>query len=113
MRSKYTSVLDMPFHNKKLRIFSFFFIDDLEAEIASMMYQIEESKAWVCSVCEKESRGKTDITRHIEAIHIENHPGYPCPLCSSVSKSRDTLRKHVSRVHPEIRHNKQNVFLNV
>ena len=64
------------------------------------MYQMEGSKNWVCSVCGKESRGKTDITRHIDAHHIENHPGYTCHLCGIVSKSRETLRKHVSRMHP-------------
>ena len=65
------------------------------------MHQIEERKAWVCSVCGKESRSKTDITRHIEALHVENHPGYSCHFCGSVSKSKDAHRKHISRYHTQ------------
>ena len=65
----------------------------IEAQIASLMYQ-NEAKMWICSVCYKESPGKTNITRHIEAMHIENHPGYSCDYCDHSTKSRDGMRQH-------------------
>ena len=69
----------------------------IEAQIASLMYQ-NEAKMWICSVCFKESPGKTNITRHIEALHIENHPGYRCDYCNYSTKSRDAMRQH-ARTH--------------
>jgi len=51
----------------------------IEDQIASMMYQTENKK-WRCAICNQESIGKTDITRHVESKHIENHPGYACDL---------------------------------
>ena len=65
----------------------------IEAQIASLMYQ-NEAKMWICSICYKESPGKTNITRHIEAMHIENHPGYTCDYCDHTTKSRDGMRQH-------------------
>ena len=60
----------------------------IEDQIASMMYQTENKK-WRCAICNQESIGKTDITRHVESKHIENHPGYACGYCDYVTKSRN------------------------
>ena len=76
----------------------------IEVQIASLMYQ-NEAKNWVCSVCFKESTGKTNITRHIEAMHIENHPGYCCDYCNYSTKSRDALRQHINKAHQWPIHN--------
>ena len=58
-----------------------------------------EDKVWHCAVCQKTSNYKTDITRHIEATHVEDHPGFGCELCGVTVKSRNALRQHKSAKH--------------
>jgi len=69
----------------------------LDAQINTMMYKSE--KAWHCAVCEKASPGKINITRHIEATHLENHPGLNCDVCGEIVKSRNALRLHRAAKH--------------
>jgi len=69
----------------------------LEARISGMMWKDEE-KSWNCSVCGKISKSKTDITRHIEGLHLD-HPGFKCDVCGEVVKSRNALRQHKSNRH--------------
>lgn len=64
-----------------------------------MMYRSENGK-WCCSVCGKESALKTDIWRHVESLHIANHPGYSCNYCGCSVKSKNALNLHISRKHP-------------
>ena len=73
--------------------------DRIEEYISSMMYQ-SETRSWICSECGKESKLKTDITRHVEAKHITNHPGYRCNYCGEYSKTKNALRVHISTRHP-------------
>ena len=73
-------------------------IDDIEQEISSMMVLTQE-KLWLCTACGKESRYKTDISRHIDSQHIIDHPGYDCDLCGEHLKSKQALRRHVSLKH--------------
>ena len=54
---------------------------------------------WHCSMCQKGSTSKTDIFRHVESTHIDNHPGYECDLCGEIVKSRNALRQHRSNKH--------------
>ena len=70
----------------------------LNEEILKHMYQTPDNE-WCCSVCGKQAKSKTDITRHIESLHIENHPGYTCELCGVVKKSRNALRQHKNQSH--------------
>ena len=72
--------------------------DAIEAQILSMMYQ-NESKKWCCSLCGKESFSKTDLSRHVESVHITNHPGYECSYCRVIVKSKNALRQHISTKH--------------
>jgi len=69
----------------------------LEARISGMMWK-DEDKSWNCSVCGKISKSKTDITRHIEGLHLD-HPGFKCDACGEVVKSRNALRQHKSNRH--------------
>jgi len=69
----------------------------LDAQISSMMYRGD--KAWHCAVCEKTSPGKINITRHIEATHLENHPGLNCDVCGETVKNRNALRLHRAAKH--------------
>lgn len=70
----------------------------LEQKIQSMMYRSDD-RAWNCSICGKSSKSKTDVTRHIEASHLEDHPGFNCDVCGEVVKSRNALRQHRSMKH--------------
>jgi len=87
---EYTGNMGMDIANKD--IFS-----QLDALISTMMYKSE--KAWHCTVCEKSSPGKINITRHIEATHLENHPGLDCDVCGETVKSRNALRLHRAAKH--------------
>ena len=69
----------------------------LDAQINTMMYKSD--KAWHCAVCEKISHGKSNISRHIEATHLENHPGLNCDICGETVKSRNALRLHRAAKH--------------
>jgi len=70
----------------------------LDAQIEAMMFRTDD-KIWHCVHCDKRSVGKTDITRHIEATHLENHPGFPCELCGEIVKTRNALRQHKASRH--------------
>ena len=72
----------------------------IEAQILSMMHQTPLKK-WRCSVCGKGSMYKTDISRHVESVHITDHPGYECSFCGAICKSKNSLRQHMNTRHRE------------
>jgi len=72
-------------------------LSQLDAQISSMMYKTD--KAWHCGVCDRTSRGKINISRHIEATHLENHPGLNCDICGETVRTRNALRQHKSDRH--------------
>ena len=72
--------------------------DAIEEQIVSMMYQTP-TKIWKCSVCAKESKLKADISRHVESVHIPDHPGYNCLYCAVHVKSKKALRIHMNTKH--------------
>ena len=84
-----------PVYNKKYISELFAMID---AQIEGMMFRTDD-KVWHCVECDKRSVGKTDITRHIEATHLDNHPGFPCHLCGEIVKTRNALRQHKATRH--------------
>ena len=61
-----------------------------------MMYQSDDKK-WFCSVCGKEAVNKHDMIRHVESLHVTNHPGYKCDYCETIVKSRNALRLHIKK----------------
>jgi len=69
-----------------------------DAIVAAIEEQIQMSMEltldgeWSCSVCGKKTKSKRDLFRHIESLHVENHPGYPCNICGLVKKSSQALR---------------------
>ena len=69
-------------------------IDD---QILSMMFRTESG--WTCSVCGKQSNRKTDITRHVEGLHVVNHPGYNCDICGQSAKTKYALGQHKRLKH--------------
>jgi len=72
-------------------------LSQLDAQISSMMYKGD--KAWHCGVCDRTSRGKINISRHIEATHLENHPGINCEICGETVRTRNALRQHRADRH--------------
>jgi len=55
---------------------------------------------WQCLVCQKESHLKADISRHVEALHVQ-HPGVACEICGKTLKTRDGLRCHMAKFHKD------------
>ena len=55
--------------------------------------------SWSCGVCHKPFKAKRDLKRHIESLHIENHPGYNCEICGENVKSMNALRQHKNLRH--------------
>jgi len=70
----------------------------LDAQIENMMVR-SDSKIWYCKNCEKCSTFKNDIRRHIEAVHLQNHPGITCDLCGDIVKTRNALTQHKNARH--------------
>jgi len=79
-----------------------------DAIVAAIDEQIQMSMVltpegdWSCSVCGKKTKSKRDLFRHIESLHVENHPGYPCDICGLVKKSSQALRMHVKQTHKSL-----------
>ena len=67
-------------------------IQEIEEQILSMM--INENGTWMCTVCGKCAKSKTDISRHIDSLHIVDHPGYNCENCGNNFRSKASLRSH-------------------
>ena len=67
----------------------------LDAQIENLMFRSND-KIWQC---DKSSVFKNDITRHIEAVHLQNHPGIHCELCDEIVKTRNALRQHKNARH--------------
>ena len=72
--------------------------ESIEEEVLAMMYQTN-SKLWACSACGKESKYKNDMRRHIESLHVQDHPGYKCDYCLTILNSSNALRLHVKNKH--------------
>jgi hypothetical protein len=88
----------MPVYEGKLAMNSD--TEDIKAQI-DLMIEVIGEKAYRCTVCGKENRGKDssrrDLGRHVET-HIEG-VSHPCSLCGKVSRSSHALQAHVSRSH--------------
>lgn len=50
-----------------------------------------------CPYCQKVSRDRTDLMRHIR-IHTGEKP-FVCPVCRNAFTRLDTLKKHISSKH--------------
>jgi len=81
----------------------------LDARIASLLGRAND-KSWFCKSCGKASLIKQEVSRHIEAYHIENHPGVKCDICGMISKTRHALIVHTTRKHKT--NNSQDFYVN-
>ena len=69
----------------------------LDEQISSMMTKVEN--VWRCNVCGKTFKTYSEMSRHIEGAHIENHPGITCDICGELKKNRNALRQHKATKH--------------
>ena len=87
--------------NKKFKSLLLLFLslelDDLISEKMELLTD-NGARLWRCLVCQKISSLKTDISRHVEAVHIV-HPGFQCYECYKMCKTRDALRCHMNKYH--------------
>ena len=74
----------------------------VEEQVLKIAIHNKEDNTWYCSICGKTSTNKRDLKRHIESLHIENHPGYTCDYCGEVKKSENAMRLHKKCKHREI-----------
>jgi len=72
-------------------------LDEMISERMSL-HQEDGMRTWRCLICLKSSCLKTDISRHVEAVHIQ-HPGFQCDICCKLCKTRDALRCHINKYH--------------
>ena len=53
---------------------------------------------WVCLPCGKEFSVKSNATRHVRNIHLENER-IQCEICNELFKHKNSLGSHMIRQH--------------
>ena len=71
---------------------------ELDEKINELMRKDEGTKGWICTMCGKTARDKTNLSQHIEGNHIDG-VSHPCNVCGKVSRSRHGLAKHMYTNH--------------
>jgi len=52
---------------------------------------------WECIECGKQASQRTDLKRHIEAVHLDLF--LPCSICDTIFKTRHHLQNHMRTTH--------------
>ena len=60
---------------------------------------MSQDNSWQCGVCSRQFKMKRDLRRHIESLHVGNHPGYECEVCGIHKMSENALRMHKRNIH--------------
>ena len=71
--------------------------EHIDSFLNEMTHQTEDltgGKTFFCGICQKNSKAKQDIERHIETHHIQTNP-FQCGICGYVSKSRRYFKVHL------------------
>ena len=73
---------------------------ELDRLIETMLSKVdvEGVKLWSCNVCSKQHKKRSNITVHIESVHIEGFT-HSCKICFSTHSSRSGLNFHMSTKH--------------
>ena len=58
---------------------------ELDEKINELMRKDEGTKSWICTMCGKTARDKTNMSQHIEGSHIDG-VSHPCNVCGKVSR---------------------------
>jgi len=74
--------------------------ESLDMVIQSKILTISQNE-YSCIECGHVCKTKQNISGHIEANHVENHPGVICKVCTKICTTRDALRKHMVRYHAQ------------
>ena len=74
--------------------------ESLDMVIQSKILTISQNE-YSCIECGHVCKTKQNISGHIEANHVENHPGVICKVCNKICTTRDALRKHMVRYHAQ------------
>ena len=74
--------------------------ESLDMVIHSKILTISQNE-YRCIECGHVCKTKQNISGHIEANHVENHPGVICKICTKICTTRDALRKHMVRYHAQ------------
>ena len=59
----------------------------------------EDSSAWQCTICGKESAQKVNLVKHVESVHFPDSFSHGCKYCGQTFNTKDKLYKHVQRYH--------------
>ena len=59
------------------------------------------SMSWQCYTCGKIASQRTDLKKHIEAVHLNLN--LPCDMCDHISKTRHGLQIHIRACHKVMR----------
>ena len=70
--------------------------EQLDSQIMSLMARREG--LWSCTLCGKEKRERSCLSRHIEGVHIVGFQ-HPCSLCQRILTSRASLGAHKRKFH--------------
>jgi len=73
---------------------------ELDRLIETMLTKVDVDgvKVWSCTVCSKQHKKRSNITVHIESVHIEGYT-HSCKICFSTHSSRSGLNFHMSTKH--------------
>jgi len=73
---------------------------ELDRLIETMLSKVDVDgvKLWSCNVCSKQHKKRSNITVHIESVHIEGFT-HSCKICFSTHSSRSGLNFHMSTKH--------------
>ena len=72
-------------------------ITELDEKIQEMMVVDKMLGIFTCTVCDKTTKHRNDMKRHIET-HIDGL-SFPCSKCDKTFRSRNNLYKHKFRYH--------------
>jgi hypothetical protein len=76
-----------------------------------MEYLSKENGVWKCTHCDYSTKRCSNMTEHVESIHVDDGLAYECKFCPKTLRSRNMLRGHVLTSHKQVRATKENLGL--
>ena len=59
-----------------------------------LTHLLKDNRRYICNICGKSMRDKTDGRRHLESIHFPQVGAYTCAQCGKLFNSVAALRSH-------------------
>ena len=63
---------------------------------------VKKTKIYLCTLCESGFLRKSDLKKHIEAVHAGIKP-HQCPSCESSFSQKCNMKRHIASTHEGIR----------